>query len=77
MKYFDIFFYFFTFEVIICSALLESMGTSVSPKPQCLVVGGSKVNETCKFNCNNGYELPDPKKDTLACLERVHGMHLS
>ena len=62
------FFFFFTFEVITCPALLESMGTSVSPKPQCLVVGGRKVNETCKFSCNNGYELPDPKKDTLTCL---------
>lgn len=40
----------------------------MSPKPQCLVVGGRKVNETCKFSCNNGYELPDPKKDTLTCL---------
>ena len=61
-------YFFFTFEVITCPALLESMGTSVSPKPQCLVVGGRKVNETCKFSCNNGYELPDPKKDTLTCL---------
>nr|XP_058960534.1 sushi, von Willebrand factor type A, EGF and pentraxin domain-containing protein 1-like [Pocillopora verrucosa] len=55
-------------DFITCPALLESMGTSVSPKPQCLVVGGRKVNETCKFSCNNGYELPDPKKDTLTCL---------
>ena len=61
-------FFFFTFEVITCPALLESIGTSVSPTPQCLVVGGRKVNETCKFSCNNGYELPDPKKDTLTCL---------
>ena len=59
---------FFSFEVITGPALLESMGTSVCPKRQCLVVGGRKVNETRKFSCNNGYEFPDPKKDTLTCL---------
>ncbi|PFX17583.1 Signal peptide, CUB and EGF-like domain-containing protein 3 [Stylophora pistillata] len=56
-------------DYITCPALLESMGTSVSPKSQCLVVGGRKVNETCKFSCSDGYELPDPNKDTLTCIE--------
>ena len=41
----------------------------MSPKPQCLAVDGRKVNDTCKFSCQNGYKLPDPQKDTLKCLE--------
>ena len=47
---------------------MESQGTTLTPQA-CLVADGRKVNDTCKFSCQTGYELPDPQIDTLTCLD--------
>ena len=54
--------------VLSCPPLVEVAGTKVHPK-ECLVVDGRKVNDTCTFNCTEGYKLPDPNQPTLTCLD--------
>lgn len=58
----------FNCELISCPPLVESKGTTLTPQA-CLVVDGRKVNDTCTFSCQNGYELPDPQNDKLTCLD--------
>jgi len=47
---------------------VESQGTTLTPQA-CLVVDGRKVNDTCTFSCQTGYELPDPQNNKLTCLD--------
>jgi len=58
----------FNCELLSCPPLVEVAGTKVHPK-ECLVVEGRKVNDTCTFNCTEGYKLPDPNQPTLTCLD--------
>ena len=47
---------------------MESQGTTLTPQA-CLVVDGRKVNDTCTFSCQTGYELTDPQNNKLTCLD--------
>ena len=64
----NIYLCFHLFQVISCPALVESTGTTLSPR-ECLVVDGRNVNDTCNVSCQDGYQLSDPNVDTLICLE--------
>ncbi|PFX17584.1 sushi, von Willebrand factor type A, EGF and pentraxin domain-containing protein 1-like [Stylophora pistillata] len=49
-----------------CPALLQSVGTTVSPQT-CLQDQVMEAGDLCKFGCAIGFELPD-HEDTLLCL---------
>jgi len=53
---------------MVCPPLVESQGTIITPD-SCLVKNARKVGDKCSFSCNAGYELPDPSRNTMTCLD--------